>query len=75
MSSLGCATNKLPCFGQELEDTQRLMGENFYTYGIDENRRALETLCRYSYAQGLSNRELSVEELFEPSSITFQESA
>jgi 4,5-dihydroxyphthalate decarboxylase len=72
MSRLGWATNMLPWFGQELEDTQRLMGKNFYPYGIDPNRKALETLFRYSYAQGLATRELTIAELFEPSSLDFQ---
>ena len=75
MSRLGWAINMLPWFGQELEDTQRLMGENFYPYGMKRNRKTLETLFRYSYAQGLARRELTVEELFEPSSLSFEDSA
>ena len=75
MSRLGWATNMLPWFGQELEDTRRLMGANFYTYGLKRNRKTLETLFRYSYSQGLANRELGVEELFEPSSLDFEDDA
>ena len=59
----------LPWYGQELEETQRIMGKNFFPYGIDPNRKTLETLFRYSYEQGLAKRELTVEELFEPSTI------
>ena len=75
MSRLGWATNMLPWFGQELEDTKALMGKNFYSYGVDPNRKALETLCRYSHAQGLANRELTIKELFEPSSLEFEDKA
>ena len=64
----------LPWYGQELEDTQRVMGENFYSYGIPPNRKTLETLFRYSYEQGIAARELTVDELFEPSTLELLES-
>ena len=73
MAQLGWATNMLPWFGQELEDTKALMGPNFYSYGIDRNRKALETLFRYSYAQGLAKRELTVEDLFASTSLHFED--
>jgi 4,5-dihydroxyphthalate decarboxylase len=73
MLRLGWATNMLPWFGQELEDTRALMGPNFYSYGIDGNRKALETLFRFSHAQGLADRLLTIEDLFEPSSLAFKE--
>jgi 4,5-dihydroxyphthalate decarboxylase len=40
------------------------MGENFWPYGIEANRKALETLFRYSFEQGLSSRLLTIDELF-----------
>ena len=69
MFSLGWAMNSLPWFGQELEETRALMGDDFYSYGIENNRKALETLFRYSYEQGLASQELTIEELFAPSSL------
>ena len=41
------------------------MGENFWPYGIEPNRKTLETLFRYSHKQGLSNKELTIEELYD----------
>ena len=72
MSRLGWATNMLPWFAQELEDTKALMGANFYSYGVGANLKSIETLCRYSHTQGLASRELTVAELFEPSSLNLQ---
>lgn len=67
MNKLGWAADMLPWYVQELESTREFMGDNFFTYGLDENNvKTLETLFRYSYEQGLSSRELSVEELFHP---------
>lgn len=74
MIKLGWVFDSLPWYGQELEETRALMGENFYSYGIEANRKVLETLFRYSYEQGLSRRKLTIEELFAPESLGFTES-
>ncbi len=68
------ATDMLPWYSQELEDTRALMGRNFYPYGIEPNRKTIETLFRYSYHQGLANRELTIAEAFLPGSLDFAES-
>jgi 4,5-dihydroxyphthalate decarboxylase len=59
----------LPWFAQELAATQSLMGRNFFPYGIEPNRKALGTLFRYMHEQGLASRQVSVEEMFEPSTL------
>ena len=70
---LGWATISLPWVGQELEETRKLMGKNFWPYGIEANRKTLETFFLYSYEQGFSNLKLSIKELFVPSSLAFNE--
>lgn len=64
----------MPWFAQELEATQKLMGKNFFPYGIEPNRKTLDTLFRYSHEQGLASRQLTIEELFHPSTLDFAES-
>jgi len=65
MTKLGWVDDMLPWYGQELSSTRALMGKNFYSYGLDKaNRKTLETLFRYSFEQGLSSRELTIDELF-----------
>ena len=54
----------LPWFADELAATRALMGEDFWRYGVAENRRELETLCRWSAEQHLAGRRLDVAELF-----------
>jgi len=71
---LGWASNMLPWYSQELEATRELMGRNFYSYGMPENRKTLDALFRYSHEQGLASRRLTVEELFHPSALTLSES-
>ncbi len=65
----------LPWVSQDLEDTRKIMGKNFWTYGMNEpNRKTLDTMFRYSYEQGLCNRKLTVEELYHPSGLELMES-
>jgi len=73
MAKMGWGADMLPWYGQELEHTVAAMGPNFYSYGIKPNRKSLETLFRYSYEQGLAKKHLSVEELFHPDSLGFEE--
>ena len=73
LKKMGWATISLPWVGQEIEETRNLMGENFWPYGVEPNRKALETLFRYSHEQGLASRELTVEEVFHPASLGFGE--
>jgi 4,5-dihydroxyphthalate decarboxylase len=64
----------LPWVTQEMEETRTLMGKNFWPYGIKPNRDALNALFRYSYEQGFSSRELTIEELFHSSGMHLSES-
>ena len=73
MVKMGWAADMLPWYGQELENTVAKMGPNWYSYGIGPNRNTLETLFRYSYEQGLAKKHLTVEELFNPDSLSFEE--
>ena len=69
LKKMGWATISLPWVGQEIEETRKLMGENFWPYGIEPNRKALEALFRYSHEQGLAKKRLKVEGLFHPSTL------
>ena len=54
----------LPWVTAEYEATVAAMGADFWSYGLEPNRRALATMARYSYEQGLAVREVSVDEMF-----------
>ncbi len=61
----------LPWLVFEAQRTRQIMGEDRWPYGIDKNRQTIEALCEYSFEQGLSERRMTVEELFAPE--TFDE--
>jgi 4,5-dihydroxyphthalate decarboxylase len=73
MKKLGWVMYSLPWVGQEFEETRALMGDNYWPYGIEPNRKALEALFQYSYEQGLANKKLTIEELFHPSTLELLE--
>ena len=73
MLKLGWAYDSLPWYTQEMESTIELMGNNFWPYGIEANRKTLEALFKYSFDQGLANKKLTIGELFAHSSLNFKE--
>ena len=54
----------LPWAGDHIEETRALMGADFWPYGVEANRKTLETFLRYCTEQGISQRDITVEELF-----------
>lgn len=59
----------LPWLIPQLEEARDLLGEDYWSYGIDGNRNVLETFLRYHHEQGLSRRLRAPEELFAPESL------
>jgi len=56
-----------PWIADEIIRIKAVMGEDYWPYGIDENRHALETLMRYAEADGLIPGPVQLQDLFAPS--------
>ena len=57
-------------FGQEyLATTRELIGDDPFPFGIKANRAMLDTITSYSHEQGLTPRQMKVEELFAESTL------
>jgi 4,5-dihydroxyphthalate decarboxylase len=69
MGQIGHLFTSLPWGVGEFQSAKALMGDDFWSYGFENNLRALETLTRYSFEQGLSQRKVDPRELFTPSSL------
>ena len=63
----------MPWVTQEFEETRKLMGANYWEYGIEANRKELESIMRYVYEQGLVKRQITFEELFDSSTLKLKE--
>jgi len=59
----------LPFVEERLMEARALMGQDYWSYGVAENRNTLETFLRHHHAQGLSSRLVTPEELFHPGTL------
>ncbi len=47
-------------------DNRDLLGDDWWPYGIDANRGAIDAVLRYHHEQGLTDRRLTIENVFVP---------
>jgi len=59
----------LPFVEERLIEARALMGEDFWSYGLEPNRKTLESFLKHHHAQGLSPRLVKPEELFHPGTL------
>ena len=69
LQQIGHFAMTLPWGVAELEATRKLMGVDYWSYGLATNMHALETFVRYHHEQGISPRLVKPEELFAPSAL------
>ncbi len=53
----------------EYESTVKLLGPDYWAYGLEPNRQALSTFLRYAHEQYLTDRLLAPEDLFAPETL------
>jgi len=58
-----------PWIDAVVREAQKLMGNDYWPYGIEGNRKTLEAFLRYHFDQGLSERKLTIDEIFAPSTL------
>ncbi len=54
----------LPWMYDDLEEAQRVMGADYWPYGVEANRKPLDALIQYAHEQGLTPTPLPLEALF-----------
>ena len=59
----------LPFVEEQLAAARALMGTDFWSYGLAENRHVFQAFLEQHHAEGLSSRLLEPEELFHPASL------
>jgi 4,5-dihydroxyphthalate decarboxylase len=63
------APSMVPWFVSLREKNRALMGDDYWPYGIAENRKAIETCLRYHREQGILKGTYRIEELFAPETL------
>src|ERR1700676_4786927 len=56
----------LPFVEERLAEARALMGHDFWSYGVEPNRKVLDYFLAQHHAEGLSERRVAVDELFHP---------
>lgn len=59
----------LPWLNQYLEEARDLLGDDYWSYGLEPNRAVLDAFLRYHHEQGLSKERMKPEDLFAPESV------
>ncbi len=59
----------LPFVEERLIEARTLMGEDFWAYGVEANRKVIDYFLGQHHSQGLSPRRVRVEELFHPGTL------
>ena len=59
----------LPFVEEQLKSVREFMGDDFWPYGVDANRKTLESFLHHHHAQGISPRRVNVDELFHPATL------
>jgi len=62
----GTLRSMLPWMHAELDEIEDVFGGDPWPYGVEPNRPTLEALVRYVHEQGVTSRQVTVDELFVP---------
>jgi 4,5-dihydroxyphthalate decarboxylase len=64
LAGVGAPRAGFPLIDTYWEETKRVFGADPWPYGVEANRQTLETWLRYIYQDGVTSRQLDIEELF-----------
>ena len=69
IEDVGINRASLPWLPADVARAKVVMGPDFWPYGFEANRKAIDCMLRWSKEQGLSHRLVAAEELFAPGSL------
>lgn len=69
LAQIGHLFVSLPWGVASCEAAKSLMGADYWSYGYEQNRHALDTFCRYHHDQGLSSQVVDSASLFARSTL------
>ena len=60
-SSLAFCT---PWLADDAEDAARVMGPDYHAHGLEKNRHVVDAFCQAAFADGLTRRRLTSDDVF-----------
>lgn len=67
LNQIGHLHATLPWPVAAYNEARALMGDDYWSYGVAPNAHVIDAITRYSHDQGLSERKLTAQDLFAPS--------
>jgi len=58
-----------PWIAHEIQEVKKVMGENYWPYGVEENKHEIAAILRYAKTDGLVDREMQLDEIFASSTL------
>jgi 4,5-dihydroxyphthalate decarboxylase len=59
-----CSHFPLPWISDAARSAQAMLGEDFWPYGLEANRKTLQAFANFAFEQGVCHRQVELEELF-----------
>ena len=59
-----CARIPLPWAAAMVDEIAAAYGPDPYPYGVEPNRSTIEAFCRFSHDQGVTHRQMAIDDLF-----------
>ena len=56
----------MPWFSELINEDRRVLGDDWWPYGIEANRKAIDAYLRYHFEQGLTKRRFTCDDIFVP---------
>lgn len=69
LSEVAALKVSLPWAPAHAEEARRLMGDDYWSYGVEPNRHVLAKFLEYAQDQGLADADQTVESLFAPETL------
>jgi len=66
ITEIGLSHIPMPWLAEHARRWREIAGEDFWPYGIEGNRPTLEAFLQYAHEQGVSQRKVSLDQLFVP---------
>jgi 4,5-dihydroxyphthalate decarboxylase len=66
MRDVGALRYMMPWLVGDLHEIDAVFGDEFWAYGVEENRPTLEALVTYLYEQAMIPKKIPIEEIFVP---------
>lgn len=70
MQFTGALRYMLPWISADLDEIRDVFGDDCWPYGVEKNRKTLEALIQFLHEQSMTERTVSVDELFAPVTLT-----